>query len=208
MSYIDTFDHEYLGDFAGIPLYHPTEVVEGKGDRDFSCDPNNIVLGGGCGEHRGLVFHHLSCLAIRYVAHTIPDADETVTIHDYFKGFPIMDYLNFEYSSLFEYAGWSVSDFHSFYERCSSSALNLPFDAKDSLSFEDWLAISIGEFIWFSLPDLIQDLDPVRVLHPDLKPLAWNVLIPPPGYPKKYGRKSNENGVVWGYVRFQPRKID
>jgi hypothetical protein len=71
-----------------------------------------------------------------------------------------MDYLDFEYSELFEYASWRVHDFHSFYERCSSLALNLPYDADGSLSFEDWLAISIGELVWFSLPDLIKNLRP------------------------------------------------
>jgi hypothetical protein len=29
MSYIDTFDHELVGFFGGLPLYHPLEVVSG-----------------------------------------------------------------------------------------------------------------------------------------------------------------------------------
>jgi hypothetical protein len=201
MSYIDTFDHEYLGDFADIPLYHPIVNVEGSGDRDFSCSPDNLVLGGGDGEHLGLVFHRLDCLALRYVIHAIPDGEESLSIHDQFADFPIMDYLEFEYSSLFEYAGWSVRDFHAFYERGSSSDLNLPYDEKDDSSFEDWLALSIGEFVWFELPDLIQDLQPVRMLYPELKPIAGNVLMAHPGSPKKYGRKVIEGEVVWGHVR-------
>jgi hypothetical protein len=39
MSYIDTFDHEYVANFAILPLYHPIVNVEGLGGEDFSCGP-------------------------------------------------------------------------------------------------------------------------------------------------------------------------
>ena len=202
MSYIDTFDHEYVADFAGMPLYHPIVSVEGAGGEDFACSPRNLVLGGGSGEHPALVLKHLSCLALHFVTHAIPDEEESTTFHDQFRDDPIINHLDCEYSELFEYASWSVHDFHSFYERCSSLALNLPYDADSSLSFEDWLAISIGELVWFSLPDLIQDLDRVRERYPNLQPIAWNVLMPPLGYPTKFGRKFQDGEVIWGNSRF------
>lgn len=39
MSYIDTVDYELLGFFAGLPLYHPLEVVAGSGSDEFGCTP-------------------------------------------------------------------------------------------------------------------------------------------------------------------------
>jgi len=35
MSYIDTFDHQYVGSFAGLPIYHPLTTVRGSGGGDF-----------------------------------------------------------------------------------------------------------------------------------------------------------------------------
>ncbi len=40
MSYIDTFDHEFVGFFGGIPVYHPLEIVPALPDddpQDFDC---------------------------------------------------------------------------------------------------------------------------------------------------------------------------
>ena len=57
MSYIDTFDNEFVGYFGGIPVYHPLEVVPASPDdpAQFACGPDNLVIGGGSGEWPGLV---------------------------------------------------------------------------------------------------------------------------------------------------------
>jgi hypothetical protein len=55
MSYIDTFDHELVGFFAGLPLYHPLEAVMGSGGDEFGCTPLHLMLGGGDGEHPEVV---------------------------------------------------------------------------------------------------------------------------------------------------------
>lgn len=57
MSYIDTFDNEFVGYFGGIAVYRPLEVVPAHPDdpQDFGCGPENLVIGGGRGEHPGIV---------------------------------------------------------------------------------------------------------------------------------------------------------
>src|SRR5690348_13967515 len=56
MSYIDTFDHEFVGFFVGLPLYHPTETVSAKRHADeFGCTTGELVLGGGPGEYPALL---------------------------------------------------------------------------------------------------------------------------------------------------------
>ncbi|WP_417533835.1 hypothetical protein [Marinobacterium stanieri] len=51
MSYIDSYDHEYIGSLGYLPIYRPLQVIEGDkwGGYDFSATPDNIVLGGGSG---------------------------------------------------------------------------------------------------------------------------------------------------------------
>lgn len=199
MSYIDTFDHQYVGSFAGLPIYYPRVQVQGDGVADFACGPDNLVLGGGCGEHPGLIFHHLDCLAMHFVVHAVgEDDEEALTVTEEFGDFQIWAYLDVSFAELFEFAGWSVEDYHDFYERCKSVALARPFGAYDDLCFEEWLAISFGELIWFSFSDLIENLSPIREKFPNLQSIANNVTIPPPGYPERYGRRQNEHGVVWG----------
>ena len=50
MSYIDSFDHEYIGHLGYLPLYHSLVEVEGdkRGSYDFSASPQNLVLGELC----------------------------------------------------------------------------------------------------------------------------------------------------------------
>jgi hypothetical protein len=199
MSYIDTFDHKYVGLFAGLPIYYSRLTVAGTGGTDFSCGPGNLVLGGGGGEHPALVFHRLDCLAMHFVLHAVNENDkDDRPVNDQFRDFPIWDYLDVPFAELFDFAGWSVRHYHGFYERCRSVAVVRPFGVDDYLSFEDWLAVCIGELVWFSFSELIENLTSVRAIYPSLRPIANNVTIPPPGYPECYGRSQNEHGVVWG----------
>ena len=82
-------------------------------------------------------------------------------------------------------------------------ALNRPFGVDDDLSFENWLAISIGEFVWYCFPDLIGNLEPVRMMYPKLRPFASNVTIPPPGYPEQFGRELVDGEIEWGNHYFK-----
>jgi hypothetical protein len=58
MSHIDTINHSVVGTFAGISVYHTLQDIDGK-DYDFSATPKNLVIGGGSGEHPGMVIQDL-----------------------------------------------------------------------------------------------------------------------------------------------------
>ena len=51
MSHIDSYDHEYIGRFMYLPVYHPLQEVERYkwGEEDFGFTPANLVIGGGSG---------------------------------------------------------------------------------------------------------------------------------------------------------------
>jgi hypothetical protein len=105
------------------------------------------------------------------------------------------------------FVDWSVSRYHDFYEMCCSSMLRSPYNPdKDESWFERWLAATLGEFVIFSMPELVPNLEDVL---PDVQLLVQlpldsqpNILIPPPGYPSPLGRKLVENQVRWGYSRW------
>ena len=46
MSHIDSFKHEIVGLFGGLPVYHPLEDING----DFKCSTKQLVIGGGSGD--------------------------------------------------------------------------------------------------------------------------------------------------------------
>ena len=59
MSHIDSYKHEIVGLFGCIPVYRPLEDISEPGDDDpqldFGCTTEQLVIGGGPGEHLGLV---------------------------------------------------------------------------------------------------------------------------------------------------------
>lgn len=206
MSYIDTIDNEYVAHLAGYPIYHPLDSISDRpyGHFDFGCSPSNLVLGGGSGEHPGLVIHRLDALALHFVDASIngltPEEDDNKMC----DWFPIDDYLFLGWENHFEFAGWSVAQFQDFYQCCSSPTLLWPFNPQSIESVEKWLAISIGEFVWFSLAELIPNLSEVRDRHPRLQVLCQNVMTIPPGYPKTAGRLTiDSHDVQWGNYRWQ-----
>ena len=69
MSYIDAYDHEYIGSLGYLPIYRPLQVIDGDkwGGYDFSATPDNLVLGGGSGEHPGLVVHKPGSLVAKFL---------------------------------------------------------------------------------------------------------------------------------------------
>jgi hypothetical protein len=84
MSYIDCFDHEYIGRLGYLPIYRPLQVIEGEewGAYDFSATPDNLVLGGGSGEHPGLVIHKLECAAAKFLYYHIDEEHKENPLKD------------------------------------------------------------------------------------------------------------------------------
>jgi hypothetical protein len=188
MSYIDTFPHELVGYLAGIPLYHPLTTVEGeKGTADFGCSRDNLVLGGGSGEHPGLVFHRLDLL-VRYYLDELQDEDGyTLVPAEVLRDSPGGAVI---FRECLEFCGWSIADTVAFAERCRSNTLPRPFDVDCHGSIEMWLALTIGELVWRSLPHLVPSLvDAVGDSRQDILKeylRAPNVLMMPPGFERDF----------------------
>jgi hypothetical protein len=201
MSYIDTFDHKHVGWFAGLPIYLSLESVIGDGNADFSVDRGALILGGGCGEHPALIFKRCDCLVIRFLLHAECDLDFKAMqegVDGLLGRGKFLEYSEVHFSEVFEFAGWSTEVYAKFFERCSSKALFWPYNPDDGVSFEQWLAISFGEFLWFEMPELTEGLSSVREWAPTLKPFANNVLVSPPSYPTLYGRQIVDHKVIKG----------
>lgn len=189
MSYIDTFNHEIVGNLNGLPIYHPLEVVKGSYPEDFDCTPQNLVLGGGAGEHPGLVIHHLGSLAASYLLFCIEKDQDFRGAMAY--GLPketIKKVRDIAYGNgnRLTFHEWSMRHHSDFVERAKSSLHGRPLEDKQSA--EAWIFLSIGEFVWFSLPELNEKLDEIMSLPGiagwDMGINMGNVTCPPPNYIK------------------------
>jgi hypothetical protein len=148
MSEIDTFRHEVVGLFLGVPIYHPLEpgqLEDGNQlpDRDQgrpNCGPDNLVIGGGDGEHKALVFHDVEHAVAQYLAwsfeeEALPDDAREKTTADW---------------QTLQHCNWTSLDHRRFYNRCR-------FEYRihrRELRFEDWLLLVVGEFAFLSLANL------------------------------------------------------
>ncbi len=216
MSYIDTFDHEFLGYFGGIPLYRPLAEVQGSLDAyDFGCSPEHLVLGGGSGEHPAIIVSELRAPVAHFLSHWMlartPEEDGAMEevgklIQD--AGGDVGEWnrildplLHRPWGEFLHFAGWGADDYHAFGGHCRSAAFHTPF-APGEGALENWLAASLGEFAFFSLPEMV-DIAHLPGARTVVRPVYGNVLIPPPGYPT-LGRQTRDGRVIWGHSRWTP----
>lgn len=207
MSYIDTFDHEFVGFFAGLPLYHPLVDVPGtQVPEEFSCSRTQLILGGGDGEHPALIVADAESVTLNFLSMWLRLMDiphERVPQ----EVFAVLDNAAPPWQCL-QFADWDIETYDRFYHRCVSASFPSPFLREKHGSLEDWIVGSIGEFLYFSLIELSAT---ARSKVPALigivqTPIFFNVLIAPPGYKVLAGRYHNELGeVVWGNYRWDRR---
>jgi hypothetical protein len=212
MSYSDTFDNEFVGYFGGIPVYHPLEVVPALSDDgplDFACGPENLLIGGGSGEHPGIVVKAPSeavhCFVRAWLAEENPylSPEErqaigpAVTIWE--EALSGRRRTRDDWRDVFEFAGWKAADYVKFSARCASGAFHRPFDPGKDDSLEQWLAESVGEFILCAMPELAQDaVEQLGDLRRHVAGCLYrNLLLVPPGYPV-WGRREIDSNVTWG----------
>ena len=209
MSYIDTIKHELVGTLNGLPIYHPLETVTGTkwGDHNFSCSPQNLVIGGGAGEHPGLVIHHLDSLVASYVLHDIQNANEH--FQDRYISPPentierLLDISDRRHEAL-EFCGWSMENIYDFIESAKSPVHSTPL--QEGQSPEEWIRLSIGEFVYFSLGEinpLQEEINSLPGLNGDIGYWMCNVTCPPPNYIKtKKKSLSSANFQLHGFFRW------
>ncbi|HEY9117544.1 MAG TPA: hypothetical protein VIN11_06945, partial [Roseivirga sp.] len=177
MSHIDSYDHEYVGHLGYLPIYHPLQEIErGRwGDYDFGADPTNLILGGGSGEHPGLVLHKLECFVTKFLLDQISDEEEAALSEDDKEYIINLAFIN--YAEIFEFCEWRIDDISSFHKMAKSDAMRSPV-AKDE-TVEEWLMKSIGELVYYSLPELNPEHDRLQKIFADFTifPIMRNVSI-------------------------------
>lgn len=210
MSYVDTFDHEFVGYFGGIPVYRPLEIVPALSDdkpQNFACGPENLLIGGGSGEHPGIVVKSPEDAVVCFVrawldetAFVSPDERQTLApaVEAWLDASDRRKTRD-DWRHVFMFAGWQAANYLEFSTRCESSAFHRPFDPGKDDSLEQWLAASVGEFILFAMPDLAgtagQRLGDLR--RHVVGDIYRNILLLPPGY-QFWGRREVDNQVTWG----------
>lgn len=188
MSHIDSYKHRLVGSFIGLPVYWPLEDVHGHPDfrEDFDCTTRQLVIGGGSGEHPGLVITDPQAAVAAFLDDSLddldlppPDADALRTI--------LKPFLPFHPSRLVDFNRWDLRTCHAFHERCHSPYAENSYGMyEDRMGLEAWIALGFGEFVFFALPQLAPELVPQ--LPADLRRRFRhvrynNVLLIPPGMP-------------------------
>jgi hypothetical protein len=210
MSYIDSFDHDLVGFFGGLPIYHPTQDISGAAidPQEFACNSRQLILGGGEGEHPALVLADPSSAALHFagLAWTLLPERQPLSA-------PTRRALDRATScwQCLSFAGWDMKTHADFYARCTAACYPTPFDPERHGTVEEWLVASLGEFVYFALPELAADAEEPRAeLRTQVShPIFWNVLTPPPGYPVGVGRRHNQAGnLVWGSYPWVCRRDD
>ncbi len=160
MSYIDIFPHRRVGTLAGYPLYHPTSDItgHGRGHPQFSATPKNLILGGGSGEHPGLVVHEFDVIVRLYLLHAIDlstsaGTPRTSAIEDLEDD--LVAGLELRFDLMFDFCGWEIEEIVALAGAVKSPALATPYDEASHSSIEHWLAYSLGELCVMELPELM-----------------------------------------------------
>jgi len=200
VSYIDSFDHQYIGNLGRLPLYRPLQNIHGGswGSDDFSATPQNLVLGGGSGEHPALVIHQLPSLVTRFLVVQLSEEEEA-TLSEAERVY--IDDLFFTDNRL-EFCGWRVSDYAHLQTMAENTLFAQPLT--DEMTAEEWIERSIGELVYYSLPDLNPEHQTLRTLFRrfDIRPTMGNITLVPPGYPACGGRLTENGRMKWGYHRW------
>jgi len=201
MSYIDSHDHEYIGCLGYLPIYRPLQNIEGDKWEGyyFSANPRNLILGGGCGEHPGLIVHKLECIAAKFLYDQITEEEEEkISKKD-------TDYLiDLCYADeILEFCSWSVNNYASLKEMAGSTTFITPLGEDEEV--EEWLCKSLGELVFFSLRDLNPEYEKLlEIFGPfGIEATMRNVACPPPDFPACGGRRISNGKVVWGLNRWE-----
>ncbi|WNJ19359.1 hypothetical protein [Pontibacter sp. G13] len=173
MSHIDSFRHELVGLFGYLPVYHPLEVIQG----DFHCTPNQILIGGGSGEHPALVIEHPTCAVARFLEQEAQSRKELKAWKSIYT-----PYLNPSTDEILTFYEWSEDTHQNFRAICTSPSLP---NALTTQNLKEWLILGVGEFIFFAMPDLAPAImesldDPYKgFFHMSYN----NIMVVPPNFP-------------------------
>ena len=181
MSHIDSYDHVLVGYFGPLPVYRPLEDIapppEGERSEDFGCRTDQIVIGGGSGEHPGLVLERpgaaMAAFALESEDFRIP-AGEKAALTDLIAQAPVHRRY-----------GWTQDQHEAFAQLCQSDGMHNAY-WPGAGELDHWLTLVFGEFCYAALPELDPDMAArLKTFQTrDLTHVRYNtILLPPPGLP-------------------------
>jgi hypothetical protein len=187
MSHIDSFKHEIVGLIGGLPVYHPLQSIDG----DFKSDVNQLIIGGGSGEHPALIIKSPLSAVACFLENQIEYFEDNAFFQDDFSKVAkkwksiIKKHIHWQVDYHFHFSEWSVSNYKYFYELLTGSGVPNPYDKDCYPSFEFWLILGIGEFTFFAMPQLASEImtqldDPYKYF-PSI--IFNNILLIPPNMP-------------------------
>lgn len=180
MSHIDSFKHQQVGEFLGLPVYLPLQDIDG----DFQATTRQLLVGGGSGEHPAVVLTDPQAAAAAFLAEEDPHVDLSAeelkawraAIQPFAPDFP---------HKLLAFHDWSISDYHGFHERCRNPHTSSYGIHESKMGVEYWMALGLGEFVFYAMPQLAPDLM-ARLAAPYAKfrhVIYSEVLLVPPNMP-------------------------
>jgi len=166
MSAIDNSKHWRIGMLLGVPVYQLLEdnhSLVHRNPQDRHQIPKHligavvpkgtIVVGGGSGEHPAIVLYDPSHCVARYLEFRLQTGQ--------LKADPELKAACANMQGdlqTIEYCNWTNQNHLDFQKRCAW----LSDRYKDRLTFEGWLMMSVGEFIFQAIPSFNQQ---IKVWH-------------------------------------------
>jgi hypothetical protein len=154
MSEIDGIPHLRVGIFFGLPVYQPLAAgdIGYRNPQDGHRLPpqmyplNNVdvcclLIGGGAGEHPAIIFRDVEHAVARYIVFASSNNETPLQIADKAKA------VRGDLQTI-DYCNWRNEDHIAFRKRCESI---YNFHA-DTMSFETWLLLNVGEFLFHVIP--------------------------------------------------------
>ncbi|PEN12938.1 hypothetical protein CRI94_13120 [Longibacter salinarum] len=158
MSHIDSFEHEFVGYLAGLPVYHPLEEIRG----DFVCDARHIVIGGGSGEHPALVLGSPRQAVAHFLYDALSSTAESSAPQARLPLKAVVDewlptvesFIHSPPEELLRFYDWTEENKSHFREQFDDGVPNPYWGDR----FWGWLVLGLGEFVFFAMPELAGDV--------------------------------------------------
>lgn len=212
MSYIDTLNHSYVGNFCELPVYHLLQDTVNGFEPEFIATSNNLVIGGGSGEHPAMVVQNLDVCVwdfLEFIANQSHTEISDTKIYDVW--FDNLSPENLEqYNANLKYSNWtmqSITNFSNIVNAQYAKATQYMISAEDAV--ETKISIMLGEFIYYSGRHLLsEDLQNLlgseafknEMMEREIYPSAYfiSVQVSPEGYPVGLGKymSVDDNGEI------------